>query len=69
MNILGFGDHIVSVTTSQLCLHREKAGTESTKCMAVLKTKQNKTKQNKKTVLTEMSNWLDLAFELWLAES
>ena len=63
MNILGFEDHIVSVTTSQLYLHREKVGTENTKCMAVLK----KTKNT--TVLTEMSNWLDLAFELWLAES
>lgn len=61
MNILGFEDHIVSVTTSQFYLHREKAGTENTKCMAVLK--------KKKIVLTEMSNWLDLAFELWLAES
>ena len=45
MNILGFEDHIVSVTTSQLYLHREKVGTENTKCMAVLKKTKNK-KQN-----------------------
>ena len=47
MNILGFGDHIVSVTTSQLCLQREKAGMEGTKkmCMAVLKNCTNRNEQ------------------------
>lgn len=46
MNILGFEDHIVYVTTSQFYLHREKAGTENTKCMAVLKKKKNCTNRN-----------------------
>ena len=52
MNILGFEDHIVSVTTSQLYLHREKVGTENTKCMAVLKKnkKHNCTNRNEQLV-------------------